>query len=99
MTPLHYAAAGEHFAVVEALLRARANVNAHDERAIGNTPLADCAKTCSFEMAQRLIRAGADPTIQGWMWLNAIDRAQQRHDAEGKKVLELLQSVADRRGK
>lgn len=98
-TPLHYAVAGEHFAVVEVLIRAGANVNAHDERTIGNTPLADCAKTCSFQMAQRLIRAGADPTIQGWMWLNAIHRAQERRDEEGKKVFEFLQSVADRRGK
>lgn len=98
-TPLHYAVAGEHLAIVETLLRAGAKVNAHDERVIGDTPLADCAKTCSLQMAQRLIRTGADPTIPGWMWLNAIDGAGQRHDAEGKKVLDLLESVAKHRGK
>jgi ankyrin repeat protein len=98
-TPLHYAVAGEHFAIVEALLRAGAKVNAQDERVAGDTPLADCAETCSLKMAQRLIRAGADPMIPGCMGLNAIHRAERRRSAEGKKVLELLQAVANRHGK
>lgn len=97
-TPLHYAVEGEHFDLVEMLLRAGAKVNAHDERVIGNTPLGDNAGTCSERMARLLIGAGADPTIPGWMQLTAIDRAQVREEPEGRKVLALLRSAAGQGG-
>jgi ankyrin repeat protein len=96
-TPLHYAVAKEHFDVVEALIRAGANVNAHDERVIGDTPLGDCAKSGSFEMIRRLLDAGADPTIPGWMQLTAIHRDEDRKDANAKTILRLLQDAAKRR--
>ena len=72
-------------------------MNAHDERVIGNTPLGANAGKCSFEMVQKLLEAGADPTIRGWMQLNAIDRAAQRHDADANKVLTLLRAAAQHR--
>src|SRR5215469_12547250 len=96
-TPLHYAVEGEHLPVVNALMRAGANVNARDERVIGDTPLGKYAGTCSYNMAKRLIDAGADPTIPGWMRLTAIDRAKERNDAEGERVLALLKSAKHRR--
>jgi ankyrin repeat protein len=96
-TPLHYAAAGEHFAVVDALLAAGADVNARDEKVIGETPLGECAASCSYEMAKRLVDAGADPTIPGWMMSTALDRAQGRKRAEGQRVLALLLSAARQR--
>lgn len=96
-TPLHYAVAGEHFAVVDALLLAGAHVNAHDERRIGETPLGDCAGSCSYEMAKRLVEAGADPTIPGWMMLTAIDRASERKRPDGKATLRLLLEAAARK--
>lgn len=95
-TPLHYAVQSGRVDVVDRLLKAGANVNAHDERLLGNTPLADNAEKCSFEMAKRLVDAGADPTIQGWMQLTAIDRAAKREDADAKKVQHLLQNAAKR---
>lgn len=95
-TPLHYAVEGEHGDVVDLLLRAGANVNAHDERVIGNTPLGEYAGSCSYDMAQRLIDAGADPTIPGWMRLSALDRAARREKPEGQRVLKLLQDAAKR---
>lgn len=98
-TPFHYAVAGGHLAGVDRLIRAGADVNAHDERVIGNTPLADDAGDCSFEMAERLVAAGADPTIPGWMQLNALDHAADRKDAEGEKVLRLLKGAARARRK
>ena len=94
-TPLHYAVRGEHFDVVERLLEAGADVNAHDERVIGNTPLRDAIHQCSYRMAKRLIDAGADPTIPGWMQMSAIDSAMQRKDADAKKILRLLREAAE----
>jgi ankyrin repeat protein len=95
-TPLHYAVAGEHADVVDVLLRAGANVNAHDERVIGDTPLGESAASCSYDMARRLIEAGANPTIPGWMLLSALDRASERKSPEGQRVLKLLQEAAKR---
>ena len=83
MTPLHYAVLGEHFIVVDWLLRRGANVNAQDERIIGDTPLGEAASTCSLRMARNLVEAGADPTLRGWMQLNAVDRAKRRRQSEG----------------
>jgi ankyrin repeat protein len=97
MTPLHYAAAGEHFDVVSLLLRRGARVNAHHEPTISNTALSDVADRCSFRMARLLIDAGADPTIQGWMQLTALDRAKGRGDEEGRKVYALLKAAAKSR--
>ena len=96
-TPLHYAAKEEHFAVVELLLKRGADVNAHHEPSISNTPLADIAESCSLQMAELLISAGADPTIPGWMQLNAIHRAERRKDEEGRRVHDLLLQACIRR--
>lgn len=98
-TPLHHAVHGEHFDVVDRLIRAGANVNAHDERKIGNTPLSDNVAECSFEMVKRLIDAGADPTIPGWMQLNALDCAKRRDDSDGEKILRLLKETVARHRK
>lgn len=102
LTPLHLAVRGEHFAVVEYLLRHGADVNAHDERVIGNTPLCDAADTCSLRMARLLVESGADPTVRGWMWLNAVDRAKQRRHSEGtgsvgQAVYEFLREAVRKR--
>lgn len=97
-TPLHYAVEGGHLDIVDRLLRAGANVNAHDNRQIGNTPLSDNAAKCSFDMAQRLIEAGADPTLPGWMQLTAIHRAADRTDADARRIQNLLETAARKKG-
>lgn len=94
MTPLHYAVQNNCLQVARRLIRAGANVNAHDERTIGNTPLADNARECTYEMAKVLVDAGADPTIRGWMQMNALDRARQRTDANASRTLRLLEHAA-----
>jgi ankyrin repeat protein len=66
-------------------------VNARDERVAGDTPLGGCAKSGSYELVKRLLDAGADPAIRGWMSLTAVDRARKRTD--GGKVLRLLEDV------
>ena len=94
LTPLHYAVRGEFFEVTKYLLKNGANVNAHDEDEIGETPLGDVAATCSYEMAELLVKAGANPTIPGWMQITALHRSQKRKKEEGKKVYELLAKTA-----
>lgn len=83
--------------MIQVLLQAGADVDAHDELRIGDTPLGETAGESTFDVAQALVVAGADPTIQGWMQRCALDRAGERTDAEGLKVYELLRNVASRR--
>jgi ankyrin repeat protein len=90
MTPLHYAVMEEHFDVAQFLIEQGADVNAHHEPTISNTPLSEIAGNCSLRIAKLLIDAGADPTIRGWMQLNALDRAERRKKGEGPQVYELL---------
>jgi ankyrin repeat protein len=89
-TPLHHAAENEHVEVVRVLLAAGADVNAQEQSTIGNTPLAGIAGKCSLALAKLLVNAGADPTIRGWMQLNALDRARERKDGDGPEVYKLL---------
>ena len=94
-TPLHYAAKRGHLDVMRLLLAAGADVNAHDESVIGNTALGDVA-SCTIEVANMLVDAGADPTIPGWMQLTALDKARERKKPEGLRVRELLEKAAVR---
>ena len=95
-TPLHYAVVAESVEMATLLLDAGAAVNAHDEAHADNTPLAEVAGRCSFEIAEVLIVNGADPAIPGWMRLIALDRAAGRKRPEGWRVFELLQNAATR---
>ena len=95
-TPLHYAVGAQRLDIAQVLLDVGADVNAHDEDHIGDTALGDIAASCSLEVAQFLIAAGADPTIRGWMQLTALDRASERKRAEGRQVFELLRSASRR---
>jgi ankyrin repeat protein len=93
-TPLHYAAEAERLDIVAFLLDSGADVDAHDESVIGNTPLAEVAATCTLQMARLLIEAGADPTVPGWMQLTALDRARNRKRGDGPAVYALFQTAA-----
>ena len=95
-TPLHYAAKRGHLDVMRLLLAAGADVNAHDESVSGNTALGDVAASCSFEVANMLGDAGADPTSPGWMQLTALDKAREHKKPEGLRVRELLEKAAVR---
>jgi hypothetical protein len=80
------------------LLEAGADVNAHEEARIGNTPLRNVAGECSLAVATLLVDAGADPRIPGWMQLTALRKAEDRKDEEGQRVYALLKTVSDRLG-
>jgi ankyrin repeat protein len=94
LTPLMRAAMGEHIAAVKLLIAAGADVNAHDNRRIGNTAINEVAGDGSFEMIEALLEAGADPTIRGWMDLNALDRA--RHRSSRPTIYALLVASAEK---
>jgi ankyrin repeat protein len=96
-TPLHWAAKGEHLNVAAFLIKHGADVNAHHNPSMGDTPLGEIAGNCSFEMARILVDAGADPSIRGWMQLNALDRAKERKRGDGPRVYALLTEAAGRR--
>ena len=93
-TALHWAAKGEHLTVVAFLIKHGADVNARHEPTIGDTVLGEIAGNCSFEMARVLVDAGADPSIRGWMQLNALDRAKERKRGDGPRVYALLMAAA-----
>jgi len=96
-TPLHYAAMEEHLDVASYLLEHGADVNAHHEPSIGETPLGQVAGNCSWEMASLLVKAGADPTIRGWMWLTALHSAERRKRADGPRIYQLFKDAIHRR--
>jgi ankyrin repeat protein len=89
-TPLHFAAMNGHIDVVKYLLSVGADVNANEEEKIGDTPLGAVAASCSYEIAEILVKAGANPTIPGWMQITALDRASARKKEEGRRVYALL---------
>ncbi len=91
--PLHWAVLNGHEDAASLLIAAGADVNAHDERVIGNTPLNDAADGCTLRMARLLVDAGADPAIPGWMQLTALYRASNRKDQDGPAVRELLEKA------
>lgn len=71
------------FEIIQILLDAGADVNAHNESVAGNTPLREVAGSSSLEVAKILIEAGADPTIPGWMQTTALHHAERRKKPEG----------------
>ncbi len=91
-TALHYAAKSERLEAIAVLLSAGANVDAQDESKAGNTPLGEVAGTCSLAVAQALVKAGADPSLPGWMQLSALDRASKRKRGEGPTVYKFLRA-------
>jgi ankyrin repeat protein len=96
-TPLHYAIENEHYAIARLLLAAGADINAHDEEHIGETPLGRVAGECTPEMAEFLVANGADPTIRGWMQITALDRAARRKDEDGSAVHAMLLGASSKR--
>ena len=93
-TPLMRAAIGGQVEAVKLLIAAGADINAHDNSRIGNTAINEVAGDGDFEMIEVLLEAGADPTIRGWMNLNALDRA--RHRSRSPAIYTMLESAAEK---
>jgi ankyrin repeat protein len=100
-TPLICAVANER--LLEASLLLDGDVNVHDSETISNTALSYAVENANVAMVELLLRCGADPTVQGWMQLSALDRA--RHAATiaispaQSRILELLEAEARRKTK
>ncbi len=97
-TPLMFAASAGALDVIEVLISFGADVNAHDVDHIGNTALREVVETADTSVVELLLRAGADPTIRGWVMLNSIDVARQRlaerHDEESERILVVLENYS-----
>lgn len=91
-TPLHYACELEDYSIIRVLLESGADINAQNiDTDNQHTAIGYVADSASAELIEYLLDIGADdPTLRGWMGLNAIDKAKQRTDAERKEVLALL---------
>jgi ankyrin repeat protein len=86
-TPLIWAAEEGRLEIARLLLVAGANVNAHNEERIGNTAIREAARAGDLRMVELLLSAGADPTIPGWMQIDAVLQAKIKLEEEpGSKV-------------
>lgn len=74
-TPLIRASHHGRAKVVVRLLAARVNPNSNDKERIGNTAIREAVRGGHTEIVSLLLRAGADPTIPGWMNISAVDQA------------------------
>ncbi len=95
-TPLMIAVEMENISIARRLIEAGADVNAHNEPRIGDTALHTAAANGTLEMVTLLLRAGADPTIKGWMWITPLHNARGRKRGDGPRIYELLELAAHR---
>lgn len=75
-TPLHYAAAGGHLAVIQYLLDKNAYIDAQSPN--GTTPLMMAARQKQISAARLLVEAGADPTQRNQASLTAADYLERQ---------------------
>jgi len=76
-TPLHWAASSDDVAVLDALLDAGADIEAHGAVIGGGTPLADATAFGQWNAARRLIERGAKSTLWESAALGLLDRVEQ----------------------
>lgn len=98
-TPLHYAIKENKIKAVELLIDLDADVDAHDEFHAGNTPLAKAVEDGHEEIVRLLIKAKADPFIEGWVGLTAVHHAQERalkgnNRESGRRMLGWMQMAS-----
>ena len=87
---LHYAVEREHYNAAEWLIAQGATVDLRDGNMAGDTPTKLAAEGNYPEIAELLLRNGADPDVWGWMGVTARMRADQRTDSEGKAIARLF---------
>jgi ankyrin repeat protein len=75
-TPLHWAASSDDVALVDALVRAGADIEADGAVIGGGTPLADACGFGQWDAAHRLVELGARTTLQEAAALGRLDRVE-----------------------
>lgn len=80
-TPLICAVHKGHLEAAQVLIDAGSDVNAHDELRIGDPALRWAINEKNVEMIELLLRAGADPTVPGWMQITAVHDASNWRDS------------------
>ena len=90
MTALHYAVQGRNRQLVHWLIKQGADVNSHNADYAGETPLSLAAENGDFGIAKLLLGLGANPYVKGWMWNDALDRAEKRKDSKGDMIRDLI---------
>ena len=95
-TPLMIAVEMENIPIARRLLESGADVNAHNEPKIGDAALHTAAANGTLEMVELLLRAGADPRVEGWMQLTPLHKAQGRKRGDGPRIYALLEQAAKR---
>jgi ankyrin repeat protein len=78
-TPLISAVQAENLRSVTLLLDAGSPVDAHDEETIGDTALIYAVQASNIPIVELLLRYGADPSVQGWMQMSALDHVNDKH--------------------
>ena len=84
-TPLHWAAHEGDVAKVDALIRAGANVNAHNR--FGSTPLYEAALEGHTEVIRRLLKAKADPNAANGGGMTVLMVIARTSNAEAAELL------------
>jgi len=84
-TPLHAAVYYQQAAVVEELLRRKANINARN--GLGLTPLHNCASSGTEEIAKMLLAQGADVSITNKAGKTALAYAIEKNRPDMAEVL------------
>ena len=95
-TPLMIAVQLDNAAIAQHLIRAGADVNARDEPHSGDTALHKAVASGNLKMVELLLKAGADPTIGGWMWITPLDNARERKRGDGPRIYAILEQAARR---
>jgi ankyrin repeat protein len=76
-TPLHWAASSNDVALVDALVRAGADIEADGAVIGGGTPLADACGFGQWDAAHRLVELGARTTLREAAALGLLDRLEE----------------------
>lgn len=103
-TPLMCAIRNGSVVIARRLIEAGADVNAcHATEMGGNlgivygyTALIDAAAEGNLEMVKLLVKAGANPTLMGWMGVTPLDKAEGRKRGDGPRIYELLEQAVRR---